>query len=119
MGLPGSPNLGSLGRAGGGSRTETPLFLVHWGAGVVATITCEHQTVSLGLAGLTLPLARRPELPAWGPAVPARELLRHRVKRARPGHCGHQRSALNREPHRSRLVEAMPKSWHSDLRFFS
>ena len=115
---PGSPNLGSLGRAGGGSRTETPLFLMHWGAGMVATITCEHQTVSFGLAGLTLALAGRSELRVWGPAVPPKFLLRYRVNRARPGHCGYQRSALNSPLHRSRVVGAMPKSWHSDLRFF-
>ena len=114
------------GRSGGPAEGVEPKLRCSWGSGGAGGGGWHHHlraphselTVSLGLAGLTLALAGRSELRVWGPAVPPKFLLRYRVKRGRPGHCGYQRSALNSEPHRSRVVGAMPKSWHSDLRFF-
>ena len=109
------------GRSGGPAEGVEPKLRCSWGSGVRGwLLPSPASTTQRVWAWRGSPWRSRADpSSAYGArAVPARELLRYRVKRGRPGHCGYQRSALNRAIGAARVVGAMPKSWHSDLRFF-
>ena len=63
-GLQGSPNLGALERAGGGSRTETPRFLGKCpgcGDGCYHHLRAPHSEFGLGVHGVLTLTPRQPD----------------------------------------------------------